>query len=172
MEYQDKLFLVVNFICWFLVYGIWYFQLNVSHDAISPTVSISTSLQKEDVGKEQNSKITDKVANTRRKDYEESSDDGAISIIAESLAGTYYTKNGYSFYFGPNGYYAGFFDNDNTYVDNCTYKLTEKDNAITLTIYSSDNSCMVSYLLLMNGTQNYTLIYEPTNYNIELEKEK
>lgn len=175
MKREDKLFFVLSLLIWTMIYGISFylaahepeFKTQVSStlphmtvDAGDKTVMAVESERAEEAGEELSG----------LDDYDKSSGGEATSVITKVLAGTYESKSGDTFYFGPNSYYSGFFDSEHTDMEGGAYEISEEDGLITIKIISSDAKRTVTYKLQMNGPKNYTLIYEPTDFKIELEK--
>ena len=172
MNREDKVFFVLNLLIWILVYGMaFYFSV---HEPKTKTEAASTlshfSVDTEDNSLKELSSAEDPEEDQDVTDYDSTSSDEAASSVVNALSGTYISKSGDIFYFGPNGYYAGFFDSENTNIDGGTYTAEENDGIINVNIISPDGKRMVSYSLRMNGPINYILTYEATGFEIELEK--
>ncbi len=172
MKRDDKLFFVLNFFIWTLIYGISFYQ--ATHVPKIKTEISSTLPHMTVEGNDRSDNVSELAEEGKispeNSDYDESSEGETLSMLKETLAGTYVSKSGYCFYFGQGGYYSGFFDSEHTDVEDGSYDITEESNLVTIKIISSDKQRIVSYRLQMNGPKNYTLIYEPTDFKIELEK--
>ena len=175
MKRDDWVFLAANLIIWLLVYSVSFHitrtepkeEIKVAATISHSTVDADNSMEILSVANKKTGKEPDDVT-----DYGNSFLGEAVSAVIDSLAGAYISKSGYTFYFGPNGYYSGFFDSQNKDVDGGTYEMKENENGIEIKIISPDGQRMVTYLMHMNGPSDYTLIYEPTGFEMRLEKVK
>ena len=171
MDRDDKLFFLLNIILWILIYSISYYHAtHIPEEKTQIGSSLSGGTASAAYEEPDDTAIDTEQITSTDVDYSTVSDSEASSVIRAALAGSYMSKSGYSFYFGDNGYYSGFFDSQNKEMEGGSYELYEIEDNVNLRIISSDNQRMVEYTLLMNGPNGFTLIYEPTGFNIKLEK--
>jgi hypothetical protein len=170
MKHEDKLFFVVNILVWVIIYGMCFCfatgeteaDFSSAHRTIDKTDSAYLTV--ESVETVRRAEISDVD------DYGISYDGETYAALEDGLSGNYISKSGETFYFGPDGYYAGFFDSKEKNIEGGSYVINTTEGQITISIINPDATSMVVYLLQMDGPENYILVYEPANLKIELEK--
>ena len=165
MVNSDKVFFFLNIIIWILFYVILYLSFTYQNTETQIGSTVNASDNGVDIESNGNSNIESVAV-----DYDVNASEEASSVIKDILSGTYITRNGYKFHFGANGYYSGFFDSSNIYIEGGSYELKETNNKMIIRIISPDASKMVVYELLMNGPKGFLLIYEPTGFTMKMEK--
>lgn len=115
--------------------------------------------------------ITSEVVDVADIKYEGSIDIGSTRSYSNLLFGLYQIDDGYIMEFGRNGSYAGFYDKENTHVNNYSYEVladTEKDEAY-LYIFNPEQSEAVVYKLKMLQNR-LCLVHKATGREIYLGK--
>ena len=100
-----------------------------------------------------------------------SSADLKYSVLNDTIEGKYKSDSGVSFYFGPRGYFSGFFCDGMENIDGGTWRIVEKEDRPVLQIIDEGNTGMVSYLVRMDGEHGYILSYEPADLDFVLEED-
>ena len=97
---------------------------------------------------------------------------GVYLSLVRGMVGEY---NGYSLKFGYNNDYSGYYDKDNTNVNDYRYELTavsdedsKKGYAANVIIYKDMDSGSVQYKLLFDEAQNMTLYHPDSKISIPL----
>lgn len=101
-------------------------------------------------------------------DFSNSQNDSVARAFGDTIQGTYFVDENIMFDFGRGSSYYGFFDNENLYVQNYTYRIVMKNSIPYIYILSPDESQMVSYKFIVKNEKK-SLLYEPNDLLIELE---
>lgn len=101
-------------------------------------------------------------------DFANNLNDSVAQAFTDTIRGTYFIDENIMYDFGQDSSYYGFFDNENLYVQNYTYKIVMKDDHTYVYIVSPDGSQMVSYQFIVENKKKF-LLYEPNELLIELE---
>lgn len=97
-------------------------------------------------------------------------DTSMLDIYSALIRGTdFELGDGIEFHFGFNGEYAGYFDVDNTSMENCTYEVTIKDNAYVLFIYNENKNKYAEYQMSFDSNGNIILTYPGMDQSLLLE---